>query len=154
MKVHEIMTRDPACCSPETRLSEVARMMKTADCGQIPVVEGRQGRPVGVVTDRDIVLRTIAEGRDPMDMKASDVMSSPVVLVSPEDTLEEVARMLEDHRIRRAPVVDDGGRCCGIVAQADIARRAPERVTASVVRNVSQSAAESSRSSRGAESGR
>ena len=154
MNVHEIMTRDPVCCGPDTPLPEVARMMKEADCGQIPIVETRDGgRPMGVVTDRDIVVRGIAEGRDPMQLRARDVMSSPVVTLSPDDTVEACERLFEDHRIRRAPVVDDRGRCCGIVAQADIARRAPERLTASMVRGVSQAPATSRRTAR-AESAR
>ena len=117
-------------------------MMKDADCGQIPVIErDAGGRPVGVITDRDIVLRSLAIGRDPVRLAARDVMSSPVVTLTPDHSVEECGRLLEDHRIRRAPVVDDGGRCCGIVAQADIARRAPERITASVVKHVSEEGA-------------
>src|SRR6185503_11289259 len=110
MNVQDIMTRDPACCSPETPLPEVARLMRETDCGQIPVVErGETGRPVGVITDRDIVMRSLAVGRDPVRLSARDVMSSPVVTLSPEHSVEECGRLLEDHRIRRAPVVDAGG---------------------------------------------
>jgi len=141
MKIRDIMTRDPACCTPDTKLSEVARLMADQDCGEIPVVENyATERPIGVVTDRDIVLRGIAVGRNPLEMTARDVMSSPVVTVRPETPVEVCCQTLEDQQVRRAPVVDERGRCCGIVSQADIARHASEGMTAEVVRIVSQPA--------------
>src|SRR5687767_6990770 len=85
MKVSDIMTKDPACCEPETSLQEVAKLMLVNDCGEIPVVDSqRTMRPVGVVTDRDIVIRCVAEGKNPLEADAGDVMSSPVVTVTPE----------------------------------------------------------------------
>ncbi len=142
MKVHEIMTSNPACCTPETPLQQVAEMMIECDCGQIPVVEDqRSRRPVGVVTDRDIVCRTVARGQNPMNMSARDVMSSPVVTASPDMRIEDCCRILEDKQVRRAPVADDQGQCCGIVSLADIAQSAPEKLTGEVVRTVSQPSA-------------
>jgi len=139
MKVREIMTRDPACCTRDTRIEEVARMMVERDCGEIPVVaSARNPVPVGVITDRDIVTRTVASGRNPIDMLASEVMTTPVVTTTPDAKLEDCARMFAEHQIRRVPVVDEKGECCGIIAQADIARAAPDRVTVEVVRDVSQ----------------
>ena len=139
MKVSEVMTRDPACCTPETGLKEVARLMVEHDCGEIPVVDGqRTMRPVGVVTDRDIVVRCVAEGKNPLEAEAGDVMSSPVVTVTPDMTLEEVADLMEEHQLRRVPVVDEAGVICGIVAQADIAHHASAREVAEVVREVSR----------------
>jgi len=138
MKVRDIMTTDVACCTPDTPLQEVARMMVEHDCGEIPVVDGPATmRPLGVVTDRDITCRTVAVGRDPMAMKASDVMSSPAISARPDEDLDDCIRTLEDHQIRRVPVVDGTGRCCGMVALADIARSASKRDTAEVVREVS-----------------
>jgi len=139
MKVQEIMTSDPACCTPDTPLSEVATMMVNSDCGEIPVVQDRVSKkPVGVVTDRDIVVRTVARGQNPADMRAGDVMSRPVVTVHPDMRVEDCCRILEERQVRRAPVTDDRGECCGIVSVADIAQTAPKKLTAEVVRTVSQ----------------
>jgi CBS domain-containing protein len=139
MKVNDLMTKDPACCTPETGLQEVARLMVENDCGEIPVVDSKRTmRPVGVVTDRDIVVRCVAEGSNPLEMEAGDVMSSPVVTVSPDTTMEDVADLMEEHQLRRVPVVDEAGTICGIVAQADIARHANPREVAEVVKEVSR----------------
>ncbi len=139
MKVHEIMTQRPVCCLPETPLQEVAEMMLENDCGEIPVVDDEQSmRPVGVVTDRDIVCRTIAEGRNPIEMNARECMTRPAITVSTETDLEECLAALKRHQIRRIPVVNAEGACCGIVAQADIAKAAPREKTAELVRQVSQ----------------
>ena len=139
MRVQEIMTKDPACCMPDTKLSEVAQMMADCDCGQIPVVEDRRsGRPVGVVTDRDITVRAVARGMNPLDMTVREVMTSPAITIHPNASIEDCCRTLEDRQLRRIPVVDENGRCCGMISQADIAQFAPENMTAEVVREVSQ----------------
>jgi len=139
MKVSEIMTKNPACSTPETGLEEVAGLMVEHDCGEIPVVDSmRTMRPVGVVTDRDIVVRCVAEGRNPLEFEAGDVMSTPVVTVTPETTVEDVGNLMERHQLRRVPVVDEAGAVCGIVAQADIAHHATPREVAEVVREVSR----------------
>lgn len=139
MRVQDIMTSDPACCTRDTRLEDVARMMVERDCGEIPVVSSaRNPVPIGVITDRDIVCRAVANGRNPVDMTAAEVMSHPVVTTTPETSVEDCARMFADHQVRRVPVVDEQGQCCGIVAQADLALAAPDRVTVDVVRVVSQ----------------
>src|SRR4051812_24160764 len=124
----DIMTADPVCCTPETRLQEVAQMMVDADCGALPVTDSAaSGTPIGVITDRDIVSRAVAQGKDLRVMTASDCMSTPCVTVDVERTLEECIDVLEGSMIRRVPVVDEDGRCCGIIAQADIARLAKQR---------------------------
>jgi CBS domain-containing protein len=138
MRVEEIMTKDPACCMPETKLHEVAQLMADRDVGQIPVVESESRKPIGVVTDRDITVRAVARGRNPLDLTVRDVMSSPAVTIGPEARIEDACRTLEDRRLRRMPVVAKDGSCCGVISQADIARHAPERMTAEVVRKVSQ----------------
>jgi CBS domain-containing protein len=139
MRVQEIMTPDPVCCTRETRIEDVARMMRERDCGGIPVVLNAGDRiPLGMVTDRDIIVRAVAQGQNPLGLTAGQVMTSPVVTVTTRDSLEECGRKLEENQVRRAPVVDGNGRCCGIVAQADLARRAPGSMTAEVVRSVSQ----------------
>jgi CBS domain-containing protein len=139
MRVKDIMTKDPAVCTRDTPLPEVARLMVEHDCGCIPVVEDRQGmRPAGVVTDRDITCRTVAAGQNPLEKTAGDCMTEACVTVTPETSVEECCRALEENRVRRAVVVDDRGRCCGVVAQADIARQAAGGKTAGVVREVSR----------------
>lgn len=122
MTVIEVMTRAPSCATPETPLAEVGRMMVDNNCGAIPVVD-EGGHAIGVVTDRDIVCRSLAIGRNPLDMTAGDAMTPAVVTVKADASLEHCAEVLERHQIRRAVVVDDQQRVVGIVAQADLARR-------------------------------
>jgi CBS domain-containing protein len=145
MKVKEVMTADPACCISETALQEVAQMMIDHDCGEIPVVESKETKlPIGVITDRDIVCRTIARGLNPLDLTVADCMTKPCVTVTPDMSVEECSRIMEENKIRRVPVVDAGGCCCGIVALADIALRAQKGVTAEVVKEVSEPTAAAS----------
>ncbi|MGH9969464.1 MAG: CBS domain-containing protein [Pyrinomonadaceae bacterium] len=145
MQVKEVMTTDPTCCTSDTTLQEVAQMMVNHDCGEIPVVENRENKlPIGVITDRDIVCRTVAQGLNPLDLTVADFMSKPCLTVTPEMSLEQCARILEENQIRRVPVVDAAGRCCGIVALADIALRARQDVVAEVVREVSEPSAAAS----------
>ncbi len=139
MQVRDVMSQDVACCTRDTSLSDVARMMKDRNCGEIPVIESNSSKQlVGVITDRDIVCRTLADGRDPMQMAAGDCMSQPVVTVTPEASLEECMQKMQRHQIRRLPVADRGGQCCGMVAQADLARHAPSHQAGEVVKQVSQ----------------
>ena len=147
MQVKEIMTADPACCISETALQEVAQMMVDHDCGEIPVVESQETKePIGVITDRDIVCRTIARGINPLDLTVSDCMSSPCVTVTPEMSIEECSRIMEENKIRRVPVVAADGWCCGIVSLADIALQAKRSVAAEVVKEVSKPTAAASAS--------
>lgn len=145
MKVREIMTSDVACCTPDTNLHDVAQLMMSCDCGAIPVVEDeRSRRPVGMVTDRDIVCRTVAEGKNPLELTAGDCMTDGCTTVTPETDVRDCCRILEEQQVRRVPVVDDSGGCCGIVAQADVAKHAGDGETADVVKGVSQSTEASS----------
>lgn len=122
MNVLEVMTRAPACAAPDMSLQEVARMMVDNNCGAIPVIDER-GSPIGVITDRDIVCRTVALGENPLEKLVKDAMTSEVVTVKQDDSLERCANVLERNQIRRAIVVDENKRVVGIVAQADLARR-------------------------------
>ena len=137
MKVNEVMTAKPACCGTDTPLQEVAHLMVAHDCGEIPVIDSA-GKPVGVVTDRDIVVRTLAQGLSPMDRKAGDVMTSPCLTVTDEATLEDCTDMMEEHQVRRMLVVDDEGCVCGIVSQADIALNAGKKDAGELLRDVSK----------------
>ena len=145
MRVKDVMTADPACCTSDTGLQEVAQMMIDHDCGEIPVVENKETNlPIGVITDRDIVCRSVAKGLNPLDLSVADCMSTPCVTVTPDMTMEQCGQILEDNKIRRVPVVDAAGSCCGIVALADIALHAKKNITAEVVKEVSEPIASAS----------
>jgi CBS domain-containing protein len=139
MKVMELMSSDPICATPDTSLREIARMMCEHDCGEIPIVADTSSRRVvGVVTDRDITCRTVAHGKNPLELSAKDCMTTPVVTVDPQVSVDECCRVMESKQIRRVPVVDHGS-CIGIVSQADLARHAPMRqLTAEVVAEISR----------------
>jgi CBS domain-containing protein len=133
----DVMTVNPACCTPETRLDEVAKLMTQQDCGESPVVDVAQ-QPIGVVTDRDIVCRVVAEGKNPMAYTAETCMSQPVVTVPHNAELHDVVVTMEKHQVRRVPVVDNRGCCVGMISQADIAWSSQPRDVAELVREVSR----------------
>ena len=139
MRVRELMTADPVCCTADTPIENVARLMADRDCGAIPIVGDLETRmPLGIITDRDIVIRGIAAGRDSKTLTARDCMTSPVVTVVADASVRDCVELLELTQIRRLLVVDDAGKCCGIVAQADIARNASKRETGELLREVSK----------------
>jgi CBS domain-containing protein len=139
VKVKEVMSETVTCCSPDARLPEVARAMVECDCGEIPVVEDKERmRPIGVVTDRDIVVRAVAAEQDPRELKASECMTSPCITTTPEASVDDCLQLMQQHKIRRVPVVDENGGCCGIVAQADIARHASKKDAGRMVNEVSK----------------
>jgi CBS domain-containing protein len=144
MKVRELMTENPACCSPDTSLQEVAKLMVDCDCGEIPVADD-QGKPLGVITDRDIACRAVAKGLDTRQTHAQEIMTSPAITIDPEASLDECCQRMDDNQIRRIPVVDSDGAICGIVAQADIARAADEQEAGHLVRDISQPSSQASR---------
>jgi CBS domain-containing protein len=133
----DVMTTNPACCKPETPLDQVAKLMVQHDCGEIPVIDSAE-QPVGVVTDRDIVCRLVAEGKNPLAYTAENCMSQPAVTVPVTAALDEVVATMEKHQIRRVPVVDERGCCTGIISQADVAWTGPEHEVAELVREVSR----------------
>lgn len=138
MTVSRVMTENPACCTPNSSLTEVARLMVDHDCGEIPVVEDMISRKLaGVITDRDIATRIVAAGKNSADAKASDCMTTPCVSVAADASLEACCEVMESNKIRRVPVVDDLGGVIGIVSLADVVRSASASTTAEVVREVS-----------------
>jgi CBS domain-containing protein len=141
MKIQEIMTKDPAYATIDTSLPDVARMMADYDCGCIPVIENEENKkPIGVVTDRDITIRTVSHGKDPLNMIAGEVMSDFIVTVTPEMSVDECLEKMENNQIRRILVVDKDQNLCGIVSQADIARGTTPAKTAELVKDISISA--------------
>ncbi|HVE60097.1 MAG TPA: CBS domain-containing protein [Pyrinomonadaceae bacterium] len=142
MQVKDIMTQKPVYGTPDTSLHVIAQMMVENDCGCIPIVASSETKnPIGMITDRDIVVRTVAENRDPLDLQAEDIMTGGIVTVSPETSVEECCNLMESKQIRRIAVVDENGALCGMVAQADIAINASTDKTAEVVQEVSKTAA-------------
>jgi CBS domain-containing protein len=139
LDIHSIMTANPACCSADSTLRQVAQLMKERDCGQIPVVDA-QRKPVGVITDRDIVVRAMARDDFSSGATVSKYMTSPVTTISSQCSLDECAELMEQNQIRRVVIVDEQGCVAGIVAQADIALAGRDGRTAEVVKQVSRPA--------------
>jgi CBS domain-containing protein len=135
--VSSVMTSNPACCTAQTPLRDVARLMVDNDCGQIPVVDDAR-RPIGVITDRDIAVRIVAQGGDTNTACAGDAMSSPVRTVGAETPIKDVVCAMEADQIRRVPVVDADGKLTGIVSIADLALAGKHEATAEVVKEVSE----------------
>jgi len=123
--VRELMTADPRTVEPTTSTVEAAQIMREEDAGRVPVVEGDQ--LVGIVTDRDIVLRVVAEARDPRTVTVGEIASRQLVTIDPEQSVDEAARLMAEHQVRRLPVVEEDGQLVGIVAQADIALAEPRQ---------------------------
>jgi CBS domain-containing protein len=139
MTVRDVMTPIVEVCTPQTELYYVARMMADRDVGAIPVVDNTDSmKPIGIITDRDIVVRALAKRQDVNAMKAGDCMSSGVVTVTPDGDLQDCIATMEREQVRRIVVTDAFGRCVGIVAQADIATKTMMSTTADLVREVSK----------------
>jgi CBS domain-containing protein len=134
--IRDVMTANPSTVEPNSTAVEAARVMKEADAGVVPVTEG--GRLAGMVTDRDIAIRVVAEGKDPGSTKVGEVASRDLVTVDPQQDLDEALRLMAQHKVRRLPVVEEGGRLVGVLAQADIARQGDDMQTGQVVEEISQ----------------
>jgi CBS domain-containing protein len=133
--IQESMTPNPTTIEPTTAAREAARIMKSEDVGALPIVE--DGKLVGMITDRDLAIRVLAEGKD-ADTPVSEIASRDVVTVDPQQTLEEAGRLMAEHQIRRLPVVEEDGRLVGILAQADVAESGHDALTGEVVERISQ----------------
>jgi len=151
MKVSDIMTPSPYCCAPTDSLQEVARGMRDYDCGAVPVVDN--GNIIGIVTDRDLAIRAIAEGRSP-DEKVESVCTPSPQCCRVDDDVRDVQRIMSERQVRRVPVVDAEGRCVGIVSQADLARGAAsgDRISDREIAIVVERVSEPSRGDQGANS--
>jgi CBS domain-containing protein len=136
-KVHEVMSDRPRCVTPDTPVAEAAQLMESEDVGSLPVLDGE--RVVGMVTDRDIVVRAVARGKDPRGMPVREVASGDLVTLTPDDDLSAALGLMATHQVRRLPVVDAENRLVGIVAQADLARVAGEKAVGEMVEDISES---------------
>ena len=141
MRVKQIMTPDPARCTPQTTARQAAELMRDNDCGSIPVVESTtSARLIGTVTDRDLAIRGLAEGKGP-DTPVRDLMTPDPVTCVPEDEVEDLRQVMIERQVRRVPVVDGDGVLVGIVAQADIAREegaASDREVGRIIEAISE----------------
>jgi CBS domain-containing protein len=134
--VRDVMTPRPRAAAPDTPLSQVAELMVTEDVGAIPVIDG--DKLAGVITDRDIVVRAIAKGKDPRGMATSEISSGEVVTVGPDHDLSDALHLMAQHQVRRLPVVDDENRLVGMVSQADVALESHDKSVGEMVAEISK----------------
>jgi len=124
MICREIMTKDPECCLPSDSVMKAAQLMKSEDVGPIPIVDDKEGKKLtGIVTDRDLAIKVVAEARDPKTTSIEEVMSEGLVTCRENDDVQTVLKLMQDNQIRRIPVVDKKDQLVGIIAQADVATR-------------------------------
>ena len=137
MKVKDLMTSDPAKVGPDDVIAQAATLMKQEDCGAIPVV--RDGKLIGIVTDRDIAIRVVAEGRDAKTTKVSEMMSADPITIAPDADIAEAASLMATSQIRRLPVVENG-QLLGIIVTAQLARREKTSETGEAIKEISEPA--------------
>ena len=134
--IRDLMTSNPSTIEPDKTVADAAKLMRDEDAGLVPIVEGQ--KLVGTITDRDIAIRVVAEGKDPQSTTVRDVMTSRLVTVDPDQDLDEALRLMAEHQVRRLPVVEEDGKLVGIVAQADVAKHTSDEQTGEVVQQISQ----------------
>jgi CBS domain-containing protein len=134
--IREVMTSNPCSIDADKSVAYAAKMMKEEDVGFAPIVEG--DRLIGTVTDRDIAVKVVAEGRDPESTRAREIASTDLVTVDPQQDLDEALRLMAKNQVRRLPVVEEDGRLVGVVAQKDVAKEATAEQTGKVVEQISQ----------------
>ena len=142
MKCSELMTKDPSCCLPTDTVFDAAQLMKSEDVGPIPIVNDKQTKKLaGIVTDRDLAVKVVAEGLDSKQTKIEEIMTTGVQTCRPDDDVSNVLKLMEQHHVRRIPIVDDQDCLVGIIAQADVATRIDEaQKTHEVVEEISKAA--------------
>ncbi len=146
MKAQDIMAKNPKYVTPETTVHAAARLMKTENIGMLPVVRSEGSRSiVGVVTDRDIAIRHVAEGHSSPDCPVSEAMSSNVKTCKASDSVDDVMKMMGKEQVRRIPIVDERGDLVGVVAQADIVLDADDKKAERTVEKISEPASKHSR---------
>jgi CBS domain-containing protein len=134
--IKDVMTSNPCSIDAEKSVAYAAKMMREEDVGLAPIVEG--DKLIGMLTDRDIAIRVVAEGRNPEQVKVADVASKQVVAIDPQQDLDEALRIMAEHQVRRLPVVEEDGKLVGVVAQADIAREGDDMQTGKLVEEISK----------------
>lgn len=128
MRIKHVMTKDPKCCVPSDTAQQAAIIMRDEKAGVVPVIENGQSRKlVGIVTDRDLCMGIVAEGRDARTVQVHECMTTAVVSASPQDALEKATELMRANQIRRIPVIDQQRGLLGIVSLADVVERADVR---------------------------
>jgi CBS domain-containing protein len=135
-QIRDVMTTNPSTIESTSAVVQAARVMKQVDAGVVPVTDN--GRLAGIVTDRDIPIRVVAEGKDPGSTTVGEVASKNLVTVDPQQDLDEALRLMAQHKVRRLPVVEEDGRLVGVLAQADVAREGDDMQTGQVVEEISK----------------
>jgi CBS domain-containing protein len=135
-RISEVMTSNPKTVEATEPVAAAAKIMRDEDVGIIPIVEGQ--RLIGTVTDRDIAIRVVAEGKDAQSTTVRDIASTQLVTIDPQQDLDEALRLMAQHQVRRLPVVEEDGRLVGVVAQADVAREGQDAKTGHVVEEISR----------------
>ncbi len=140
-KCHEVMTEDPVCCLAGDSVETVAQWMRTLDIGALPVVESHQTKKlIGIVTDRDLAVRVVGQGREIENTTIGDVMTPDPLTCRPFDYVDTALEIMTRYQVRRVPIVDNYGKVLGIIAQADLATRLHNpAMTAAVVTEISRS---------------
>ncbi|SRR6266498_6159195 len=139
-KCRDVMTEDLVFCTPGDTVSKVAQLMKREDIGPVLIVDNEQAKTlVGIVTDRDLAIKVVGEGRDPQNTRVEDVMTRKLITCHADDNVENAMKAMAQYQLRRIPVVSENMKLVGIISQADVATRVnePER-TAEVIREISQ----------------
>jgi CBS domain-containing protein len=134
--IRDLMTPGPRTAAPDDDVATAARWMRDEDAGALPVVEG--DRLIGMLTDRDVVVRVVAEGRDPASTRVGEVASRRLVTIDPQQDADEALRLMAQHQVRRLPVVEEDGKLVGMVAQADMAREADPTSVGEAVDRISR----------------
>ena len=139
-KSSDVMTKDLVYCLPDESVANVAQLMKKEDIGPVLIVDNEENKTlVGIVTDRDLAIKVVGEGRDPKNTRVEDVMTAKVVTSRAGDSVENAMKAMAQYQLRRIPVVDDRNRLVGIISQADVATRLNEpKKTAEVVKEISK----------------
>ena len=139
-KCHDVMTHDPACCEPGDSITRVAGMMKREDVGSVPVVDSHEDRQlIGIVTDRDVVVKVVADGVDVERATVRDAMTAEPAFVREDDDVQRAVERMSERQVRGMPVVDAQGRLSGIIAQADVATRVRrDQTTGALVEAISE----------------
>ena len=133
--IQDAMTSEPTTIASDASIQEAARLMKSENVGSLPILDG--DRLVGTITDRDITIRAVAEGNG-ADTRVGDLASKDLVTIDPQQTLEEAARLMAEHQLRRLPVCEEDGRLVGILAQADLAGSGHDSLTGETVQQISK----------------
>jgi CBS domain-containing protein len=139
-KISELMSSHVVFSTPEASLVEISKLMIKGNCGEIPLVNDKEHKiVVGVITDRDIVCRTLGQDKNPMDLTARDCMTTQVVMADLNMTLSNVINLMRDNKIRRIPVVDKDDKLMGMISQTDILHSSDEREVIQMVHDLSKS---------------